>query len=221
MKDYITATLSRDLREISQIQRLAELPRFLQYVAEYSGSMVNYSEFGGSIDISYQTSKHYLHLLEQIFFIIILQPWYSNKIKRLVKKPKLHFLDSGLLASIRGDTFDSLQKKRHPFGSLLESFVVSEILKLIHASDMWIRPYHFRQNHRREVDLVLERNDGKIVGIEIKAKRTIQLRDFDSLCLLRDAAGERFAKGVVLCDRADIIPRSPKLVALPISSLWS
>lgn len=220
MRDYLTATVMRDLRDISHIQRLAELPRFLRYLAEYSGKVVNYSEFGGSIDVSYQTSKHYVHLLQQVFFITLLPPWSTNKIKRLVKKPKIHFLDSGLLATARGETFSSVKGERSTWGSLLESFVVSEVLKLIHASDMWLIPYHFRQNNAREVDLLLERSDGKVVGIEIKARATVGPRDFKGLQLLQQALGERFAAGVVLCDREDIVPYSKQLVAAPISCLW-
>jgi hypothetical protein len=110
-----------------------------------------------------------------------LQPWFTNTLKRIVKTPKLHFLDSGLLASVRGLTFDRVKADRGTFGALLESFLFSEVLKLMTASDLRLTPYHFRDRDMREVDIVLERDDGMIAGIEVKASATVKAGDFGGL----------------------------------------
>ena len=143
-RSWLSSVLSRDLRDIAEIEKLTELPKFVQLLAEHSGQLINYSEFGSNINVSHKTAQRYVRLLEQIFLISTLQPWYTNELKRIVKTPKLHFIDSGLLATIRGLTFNIIKANRKPFCAILKSFVFSEILKLISGSDLQLIPYHFR-----------------------------------------------------------------------------
>jgi len=168
-RSYLTSVLMRDLRDIADVDKLTELPRFVRLLAEHSGQLVNYSRFGAGINVSHKTGQRYVRLLEQLFLVLTLQPWHTNTLKRVAKTAKLHFLDTGLLAAMRGLTLDRVKTDRGLFGALLEGFVFSEILKLMMASRMHLIPYHFRDQQTREVDLVLERDDGMIVGIETKA----------------------------------------------------
>ncbi len=220
-RSYLTSILTRDLRDIADVGRLTELPKFVRLLAEQSGQLVNYSRFGAGIDVSHKTGQRYVGLLEQVFLIATLQPWFTNALKRIVKTPKLHFFDSGLLASARGLTFDRAKADRGRFGALLESFVFSEVLKLMIASDLRLTPYHFRDRNMREVDIVLERDDGTIAGIEVKASATVRSGDFTGLRALAEACGDRFAFGVVLYDSTGIVPFGDKLAAAPLSSLWA
>jgi predicted AAA+ superfamily ATPase len=116
-RSYLTSVLTRDLRDIADIEKLTELPKFIRLLAEYSGRLVNYSQFGSSIDVSHKTGQRYVGLLEQIFLVSTLQPWYTNALKRIVKTPKLHFLDSGLLATARGFSFERVKGDRESPGS--------------------------------------------------------------------------------------------------------
>ena len=220
-RSYLTSVLTRDLRDIAEIERLAELPKFVRLLAEYSGRLVNYSQFGSEIDVSHKTGQRYVALLEQVFLVSTLQPWYTNALKRIAKTPKLHFLDSGLLAAVRGLSFDRVRADRGELGALLESFVFSEVLKLMTASDLQLAAYHFRDRQMREVGIVLERDDGTIAGIEVKAAATVTSRDFAGLRTLAEACKERFACGVVLYDSADYVPFGDKLAAAPLSCLWA
>ena len=220
-RSYLTSVLTRDLRDLAEIERLADLPKFVRLLAEYSGRLVNYSQFGSGIDVSHKTGQRYVALLEQVFLVSTLQPWYTNALKRIAKTPKLHFLDSGLLAAVRGLSFDRVGADRGELGALLESFVFSEVLKLMTASDLRLAAYHFRDRQMREVDIVLERDDGRIAGIEVKAGATVTSRDFAGLRTLAEACGERFACGVVLYDSADFVPFGDKLAAAPLSCLWA
>jgi len=219
LRSYLTSILTRDLRDIAEVEKLTELPKFVRLLAEHSGQLVNYSQFGSGINVSYKTGQRYVGLLEQVFLIATVQPWFSNSLKRMVKTPKLHFLDSGLLATVRGLTFDRVKADRGTFGALLESFVFSEVLKLMTASDLRLTPYHFRDRETREVDIVLERDDGMVVGIEVKASATVKAGDFSGLRALAEASGDRFAFGVVLYDSADIVPFGDRLAAAPLSCL--
>ena len=220
-RSYLTSVLTRDLRDIAELERLAELPKFVRLLAEYSGRLVNYSQFGSEIDVSHKTGQRYVALLEQVFLVSTLQPWYTNALERIAKTPKLHFLDSGLLAAVRGLSFDRVRADRSEFGVLLESFVYSEVLKLMTALDVQLAAYHFRDRQMREVDIVLERDDGRIAGIEVKASATVTSRDFAGLRTLAEACKERFAGGVVLYDSADFVPFGEKLAAVPLSCLWA
>jgi len=193
----------------------------VRLLAEHSGQLVNYSQLGAGINVSHKTGQRYVGLLEQVFLIATLQPWFTNALKRIVKTPKLHFLDSGLLASARGLTFDRVRADRGTFGAPLESFVFSEVLKLMTASDLRLTPHHFRDRDMREVDIVLERDDGMIAGIEVKASATVKSGDFAGLRALAEACGDRFAFGAVLYDNTDVVPFGDRLVAAPLSCLWS
>ena len=217
---YLTSVLTRDLRDISAIERLTDLPRFVGLLAEHSAQLVNYSRFAASIDVNYKTSQRYVALLEQIFLVVTLQPWFNECREPVVKTPKLHFLDSGLLATARGLTFDRVKADRGLFGGLLESFVFAEVLRLTTASGRRFTLFHFRGQNIYEVDIVLERNDGIIAGIKVKASATVGSDDFAGLRVLAEACKERFAYGAVLHDGPDVVPFGEKLAAAPLSALW-
>ncbi len=219
-RSYLASVLSRDLREIGEIEKLTELPKFVRLLAEHSGKLVNYSKLGSGIDVSHKTGQRYVALLEQVFLVSTLQPWYTNALKRIAKTPKLHFLDSGLLAAARGLSFDRVKANRGELGAVLESFVYSEVLKLMTASDQQLTAYHFRDQLMHEVDIVLERDDGIIVGIEVKASATVKSSDFAGLRTMAEACGERFGYGVVLHDSADFVPFGDRMAAVPVSCLW-
>jgi hypothetical protein len=221
LRSYLASILTRDLRDIAEVEKLTELPKFVRLLAEHSGQLVNYSQLGAGINVSHKTGQRYVGLLEQVFLIATVQPWFTNRLKRMVKTPKLHFLDSGLLASVRGLTFERVNADRGTFGALLETFVYSEVLKLMTAaSNLRLTPHHFRDRDMREVDIVLERDDGTIVGIEVKASATVRAGDFGGLRALAEVCGDRFAFGVVLYDSTDVVPFGDKLAAVPLSCLW-
>ena len=220
-RSWLASVLTRDLRDIAEIEKLAELPKFVRLLAEHSGKLVNYSRLGSGIGVSHKTSQRYVSLLEQVFVVATLQPWHTRALKRIVKTPKLHFLDCGLLAGARGMTFARLMADHGEFGSLLESFVFSEILKLMTTSELQLTPYHFRNQLMHEVNIVLERDDGMIAGIEVKASATVRSGDFRGLRSLAKACGERFSYGVVLYDGTELVPFGDRMVAAPLSCLWT
>lgn len=220
-RSYLTSMLTRDLRDIANIEKLTDLPKFVRLLAEHSGQLVNYSQFGSAIGVSHKTGQRYVGLLEQVFLVSTLQPWFTNAVKRIIKTPKLHFLDSGLLASIRGLSIDRVRGDRSLLGSLLETFVFSEVLKLMTASNLRLTPYHFRDQQMREDDIVLERDDGMVAGIEIKASATVKASDFAGHRTLSEACGARFASGIVLYDGTEVVSFGDRLIAVPLSLLWN
>ncbi|MDL2408988.1 DUF4143 domain-containing protein [Rhizobium calliandrae] len=159
-------------------------------------------------------------MFEQLFLVRRIEPWFRNQLKRLVKTPKLHFLDSGLLAAMLGVAPDRIATNRSPFGPLLETFVVSEVLKLATWCETAPALYHYRDKDQDEVDIVLEDNTGAIVGIEIKAAATVTNADFKGLRKIGQVASDAFRIGLVLYDGDKILPFGDRLYAAPISCLW-
>ena len=218
---YLESVLTRDLREIAEIERLTELPRFVRLLAEHSAQPVNFSQFGSGIGVSYKTAQRYVGLLEQIFLVSVLRPWHTNAIKRLVKSPKLHFVDTGLLSVAGGFGADEIRKDRTKLGGLLENYVFAEILRLRTMLEDPPQCFHFRDAKKTEVDLVLERRDGSLVGIEVKASATVSSADFNGLRKLARPARDRFAFGAVLYDGEEVLPFGENLAAVPVSCLWN
>jgi predicted AAA+ superfamily ATPase len=217
---YLESVLTRDLRDIADIERLSDLPRLARLLALHSGQLVNYSQLGSAIAVSYKTAQRYVDLLEKIFLVSTLPPWSSNEIKRLVKTPKLHFVDTGLLSAARGLDGARLRRHRTELGPLLETFVYGEVLRIASAADVRATPYHFRDHGGNEVDVVLERDDGMVAGIEVKARASVMASDFAGLRKLAQVLGSRFASGVVLYDGPTVVPFGAGLTAAPMSCLW-
>jgi uncharacterized protein len=221
VREYARAVIMRDVRDVAEIDRLDEMPRLLRALAHHAGQLLNFAELGGVLGLDAKTARRYLGILEQVYLVRRLEPWFTNRLKRMIKTPKLHFLDSGLLAVLRGLTADRLAADRAAMGALLESFVYSEIAKLISWTDREVTVHHYRDKDQYEVDLVLERDDGAIIGIEVKAAATVTEHDFRGLRRLAAACGEQLQLGLVLYDSETSVPFGERLFAAPISALWS
>ena len=221
LEDYVAQILDRDVRDIANIDQLDRLPRLLQVLAEHAGQLVNNTSFGAALGLSSVTAQKYVAILDRLFLIRTLAPWSSNRLSRLIKTPKLHFLDSGLLAALREDEEQALRQDRSRLGAVLESFVVSELLKLASWSERRVSLSHYRTKDQDEVDVVIEDRRGRIVGIEVKASATVRPQDFRGLRQLQEAVGDRFVRGLVLHDHDRVTPFGEKLQAAPLSVLWT
>ncbi|WP_042779020.1 ATP-binding protein [Sinorhizobium fredii] len=221
LEDYVALILDRDVRDIANIDQLDRLPRLLDVLAEHAGQLVNHSSFGAALGLSSVTAQKYVSILERLFLVRTLVPWSSNRLTRLIKTPKLHFLDSGLLATLREDEVDALRDNKTRFGPLLESFVMSELMKLASWSERRLSFSHYRTKDQNEVDVVIEDRRGRIVGIEVKASATVKAEDFKGLRQLQEAVGDRFVRGLVLHDHDRVTPFGEKLLAAPLSILWT
>jgi uncharacterized protein len=218
--DYIRAVIERDVRDISHIEYIRQMPKLLRVLAAHSAQLVNYSSVGAPLGIGHVTTQRYTDVLAHLYLVRTLQPWYTNELKRLIKTPKLHFLDSGLLAALRNLSLARLKSDRTAFGPLLETFVLAELLKLASWNAERLEFFHFRDRYDNEVDIVIEDSRGHVVGIEVKAAATVSGADFSGLCKLAEACGKRFIIGLVLYDHDTIVPFGERLFAAPISTLW-
>jgi predicted AAA+ superfamily ATPase len=219
-RDYIRAIVQRDVREIAEVEKLDRVPRLLQVFGQYSGQLINFTQAGSEAGFDDKTTRKYLGVLEQLYLLRRVEPWFRNHLKRLVKTPKLHFLDSGLLASLVGATAEKLRANRTLFGHLLETFVFAELLKQIGWTEPACEIYHYRDKDQYEVDFVIEDGAGAVAGIEVKAGATVHADDFKGLRRLAEACGNSFKAGLVLYDGETAVPFGPHLWAAPIACLW-
>jgi uncharacterized protein len=219
-RDYIRAIVQRDVRDIAEVEKLDRMPKLLGILAHYSGQLTNFTQVGAQVGFDDKTTRKYVGILEQLYLVRRVEPWFRNRLNRLVKTPKLHLLDSGLLATLLGATTERVARDRTIFGRLLETFVFAEVLKL----NSWLQnPHtisHYRDKDQDEVDLVLEDGEGAVVGIEVKAAATVFAGDFKGLRKLAAACGGDFKAGLVLYDGERTLPFGDRLFAAPISCLW-
>ncbi|MBL4749667.1 MAG: ATP-binding protein [Amylibacter sp.] len=218
---YVDAIVQRDVRDVAQIEQLAIMPKLLNILAEHSGQLVNYSGIGSTVNLNHVTTQKYLRVFESLFIVHTLQPWFTNKLKRLTKSPKLHFLDAGLLAALRDFSPETVGKNKMPFGAILETFVFSELQKIATWSEQRCSFSHFRDKDKNEVDIVIENRRGEVVGIEVKSSATVSSDDFSGMRKLAEACGDRFVQGIVLYDHDQVVPFADNMFAAPLSSLWS
>lgn len=219
-RDYVRAIVQRDMRDIASIDKLDRLPKLLRALAQQSGQLTNFTQLAGQLGIDDKTARKYVDLFEQVFLVRRLEPWFRNHLKRLVKTPKLHFVDSGLLAMMRGLSAERIARDRSAWGALLETFVHGELLKMLPWQDRPAAMFHYRDKDQQEVDFVIETADGEVVGIEVKAAATVHAADFSGLRKLANACGGDFIAGVLLYDGAQVLSFGDGLYAAPVSSLW-
>jgi uncharacterized protein len=219
-ESYLLTLLQRDVRDLSQIEGLTQLPRILALLSVRSAGLLNLSEVSRSLGIPLNTLKRYLSLLEALFILTTLPAWSSHLGKRLVKAPKLMLRDTGLMAHLMGVGQERLKKDPDLLGGLLEAFVAGEVRKLLGWSRERAKLFHYRTLLGQEVDLLLERDDGRVVGLEVKSSASIQAKDFKGLQSLSETLGEAFHRGAVLYTGAEVLPFGPKLWAVPVSGLW-
>lgn len=218
--NYVDALIHRDVKDIAEIDKIQQLQALLQVVSSYNGQLVNYSGIGATLGMSHTITRKYLGILEQLFLIRRLNPWYSNYLKRLNKTPKLHFVDAGLLAALQGISIGKLRVDRKLFGPILETFVLAELLKLASCSGDRMEFSHYRDKEKNEVDIIIRNQSGFIAGIEVKASATVTSADFKGLRKLAAACENRFSIGLVLYDHDKIIPFGDRLYAVPVSAVW-
>jgi hypothetical protein len=150
-----------------------------------------------------------------------LPAWSRNLTAKIKKRSKVHVVDSGLAAWLRGQSAESLARPTaEGAGPILETYVVNELMKLRAVSGVDVDLSHFRDRDRREIDCILEAPDGRVVGVEVKAASTLNGHDFKHLALARERLGDRFVAGVVFYTGPRPLPFGDRLMALPISVLW-
>jgi uncharacterized protein len=221
-ESYHRTVIERDVAELRRLQRPADLARLLTLAATRTAQEVNVSNYARTLGVPDDLVREYLALMESIYVHRTLPSWASSATARTKRRPKLHFVDSGLAAHLAGTGVDLLADPTTAHaGAFLETFVVGELAKQCTWTDLRVSMFHFRDREQREVDVILERADGSIAAVEVKAAIDVDDGDTRWLRYLRDRVGDRFVRGVVLCLRDHAVPLGDRISAAPITALWA
>lgn len=219
-ESYVTTLISRDIRQLSEIEKPSDLRRLLDAAAARMASLYVPDRLAKDVGVSWSLAKRYLELLELVFFIKSVPAWSSNLTRRAVGTPKLLVVDSGLAGHLTGRTEARADDAVVDHGGLIENFAMGELDRQIGWSSTYPRLYHYRNRDGVEVDGLLEYPGGEIIGIEIKSSETVRSGDFSGLVHLRERLGKRFRAGFILYAGGSTLTFGDRLRALPLEALW-
>ena len=222
-RDYLRTVIQRDIKDLSGARRTHELPKMLRLLAaRTAGELVVENLHDDAGFGSRHTTEVYLGYLQMTYLVLLLPAWSRNLTSKAARRQKVHIVDSGLAAHLLGKTPKSLARPTDPArGQLIESFVVNEL----HRQTSWhygtITLHHFRDRGGREIDIVAEAADGRLAAIEVKSSPVVDAKDARHLRWLRDKVPDEFVCGVVLHTGRRAYRLGDRIMALPVSRLWS
>ncbi len=190
--DYVKTYLERDIRDITHVGDIRTFHQFLMLCAGRTGQIMNFSSLGNDIGVSYQTIKRWVSVLEATNIVVLLQPYYKNFSKRLVKSPKLYFNDPGLASFLLNIKAPSDLQSHYARGALFENLIISEVAKSFYNSGSEPPIYFWRDGSGTEIDLLVERRN-RIYPVEIKAGKTFSsdsLEGINAFCSFSDTDPE-------------------------------
>lgn len=218
---YVTTILQRDVRDLAQrIERLAELPRILAILASRTATLLNVADLSRLLGIPYTSMRSYLAILQATFLVDLIPAWHASLRRRLVKAPKILMADTGLAAQLSRADARRVASDPSLLGGLLETFVITELLKQGSWSTARPATFHYRTDIGEEVDLVLEDRSGRLVGVEVKAGASVGEGDFKGLRALARDAKRQFHRGVLFYLGDALLPFGDRLHAIPVPALW-
>jgi predicted AAA+ superfamily ATPase len=220
-ESYISDLIERDIRQISEIERTAELRQLVQALAASAGGLLVPNRLSNQLAVPATTVRRHLAALELAYVVQRIPAWSNNLTTRAVGTPKVLFVDSGLAGHLTGMSPKRAAHPAAPIGPLIENFVLGELARQLTWAQEPVSLFHYRDRDRHEVDAVLERASGEVVGIEVKAAETVRADDFRGLRRLADQIGDRFQAGYVLYAGADVLRFGPRMRAAPMSALWT
>ena len=220
-ESYLITLLQRDIGKQVELEKFHLLPKMLKILSSQIGRLLNEASIAREVGLNPVTSKVYRHLFNSLFLTFEVPPWYRNIKKRLVKASKVYLIDTALLCHLLGWEINEMAKKRSEiYGHVIENFVATELVKLLSFSQERCHLFHFRTHDSIEVDFVLEKENGLIAAIEVKASQKISRAHFKGLRFLKETVGKDFACGVIFYSGKDVVCFGEKLFALPFPFLW-
>ncbi len=214
---YVQTYLQRDVKALTNIGDEIAFLKFLRAAAARTGQILNITDMARDAGVSPNTAKSWLSILRASGLIFLLEPYYANISKRMIKSPKLYFLDTGLAAYLTQWSSPQTLEAGAMSGAVFETWVISEIIKSYWHAGKPAPVYYYRDKDQKEIDLLLVR-DGQIMPIEIK-KTTVpnrtDIRHFSVLKKLKTPV----VQGAVLCMAETPMPITETVQALPVSGL--
>ncbi len=216
---YIRTYLERDVRSILNVRNLDLFSNFMVVLASRTGQILNYSSVANEIGVDLETVKSWIKVLETSGIIILIKPFYNNAIKRTIKSPMLYFLDTGLVSYLLSWLTKETLEKGALSGAILETHVVSEIVKSYKQNGFLDLPiFFYRDKDKREIDLVIKES-GNLYPIEIKKTMNPNIKMTKSFSVLEKAIGYEVGNQVIVCMIDKMIYLSSNILAYPIKMI--
>jgi predicted AAA+ superfamily ATPase len=212
---YLNDIIVRDIKQVADIERAADMRRLITLLAARCGGMINMAKLASDLTITEPTVRRYIQILETIYLIQLIPAWSSGATKRVTRAPKLMFVDSGLASYLQ------TPRTSEQSGGLMENLVMGELARQLTWSETVAALYHYHDRDGHEVDAILEDNRGLVVGIEVKSAQSVRSEDLIGLRYLKQKLGSRMHAGYVLYCGADSLSFGDGLGCLPISALWT
>jgi len=212
---YIQTYIERDVRQIVNIGNTIDFQKFMKVIASRTGNLLNYSDIAKDVGISLSTAKIWTSILEASGIIFLLQPYFNNLTKRVIKTPKVYFFDTGLVCYLTGWKTPETLENGAVSGNILENYAISEIIKsYIHNGE---KPsiYFYRDKDQREIDLIIEEN-GMLYPIEIKKKSNPTVEDIKHFRVIEEVLKQKCGFGGVVCLAQTHLPITDKASAIPV-----
>ena len=214
---YLQTYLQRDVRDLARVGDEMAFLRFLRIAAARTGQLLNLSEFARDADIAVNTAKTWLSILQASGIIYLLEPYHTNLSKRLVKRPKLYFLDTGLCAYVTEWSSPETLEAGAMSGAILETWILSELLKSYWHNGRRAPFFYYRDKDKKEIDLLIVQ-DEQVYPLEFKKTASpspADIRQFSALARLRIPVGA----GGVICLTEQSLPLSQSVVSIPVAAL--
>lgn len=212
---YITSYTEKDVRDYLKVDDLVNFRKFMQIAASRTASMLNYTNTAQDIGVAVQTIKSWFNVLQATGHIAILQPYFNNHTKRAIRTPKMHFLDTGLCCYLSGWFTPQVLEKGAMNGAILESYVVSEIIKSYIHNGRKPPIFYYADKEKHEVDLLIEES-GTLYPIEIKKSATVSNIKFKGFDFLKNTKA-KIGSGALLCPTDSMLPITDNISTVPIS----
>lgn len=220
--DYIEALLERDLKDITRIHRLDAMHQLVRVLAAWSSKLMDVSAIGSGLSIRRPTLEAYINALEALFLVERVPPWTRTDYERVGRQTKLFVSDCGLVASLLGWRIGQVRLDADRSGKIFETLALNEIAAQIEAAGSAYELFHYRDREKREIDFMIERDDGALLGLEIKAGSSVQKGDFRHLRWFRDGPAEgRPFVGIILYTGEVPVSFGDRLWAVPFGALWT
>jgi uncharacterized protein len=214
---YVQTYLQRDVRHLARVGDEMAFLRFLRAAAARSGQLLNLAELSRDADVVFNTAKSWLSILQASGIVYLLEPYHTNVTKRLVKTPKLYFLDTGLCAWLTEWSSPETLEAGAASGAILETWILSEILKSWWHNGRRAPFYYYRDKDGKEIDLLIV-HDGTIHPLEIKKTASPSksvVNHFKSLEKLNKSVGP----GGLVCLSPHFLPLTPKVSSIPVGAI--
>ena len=214
---YIDAYLMRDAVDDNGIQDTESFRKFLRACASFSGQLVNYNNLGNAAEVSGVTAKEWLKVLQTMGIVFLLEPYYNNELKRMVKTPKLYFCDTGLCAFLSSWTSRDTLMNGAASGHYLENYVVAEMLRNVSYGEKKMNLNFYRDTNQKEIDLVLEM-EGQLHAFEIKRAASPERKLIRAFSLLAKS-GKEMGPGGIICMAEKPFPLDAVNSLIPVNLL--